>query len=715
MREDASAGGRDAAAAAAAADSVPPSLTEAGGKSPRLRRGGQVPDVFHDFEQYFSTWAPLHLRELKAEIINSLLTYGASATRFEAGLRRAAAPTAAAEAGLTEITLLRMSSDQVHENPNQIPLGARGGRSGRGGAAAGAGGKPGRGGGGGRQQVPGSELLREQTLVLLGSDMQSFDEIMASAKQSRGSGSSSRSGATAAGASLEPVEDGEVRTEQTRREQRPRQQRKRWCGLGYVSRGERGFAIREGAGVYVLPSTWHNASQLVISQAGRLSDQSKEAWVLPIDSLVSGMREYFALRQLKLSRLLPDVLGVRNSAAAGQETEATADRVAVMCPAATAEGRLAAEAMALPAKFVDYVQGSFNTAQRVAIGLAAAPDAKGFTLVKGPPGTGKTATLTGILNAIHLREYLKYYDALLTCALEEGQGATAAWNRMTQAKPRVLVTAPSNVAVDQIIARIMEKGFRDGENVTYRPHLVRFGRGQGKHVRPVSLDNLVVGIKNLRPEQVQSEMQKLNQVVVQRQTAIDGYRVRLHSLRTAMTRKLPVHWEARFDENDTNRALPVYFLNHAKKTTCRTLAEAEQMVRAERHSGGLVQWRRVEEMPLFRKYAALICRELGKFDENTQHQKRLKIVARHYDWLEELKTKGAAAPHIRREEGKSRRKVAIELETSYLDGAHVICTTLNSAAAASMERTIGCRVAIIDEAAQAVEPYPDPFAAWITR
>lgn len=45
-----------------------------------------------------------------------------------------------------------------------------------------------------------------------------------------------------------------------------------------------------------------------------------------------------------------------------------------------------------------------------------------------------------------------------------------------------------------------------------------------------------------------------------------------------------------------------------------------------------------------------------------------------------------------------------ELETSFLDGAHVICTTLNSAAAASMERTVGAAVAIIDEAAQAVEP-----------
>eukprot|EP01047_Picozoa_sp_COSAG01_P032287 COSAG01_NODE_2325_length_7907_cov_4.765881_4_plen_86_part_00 len=36
--------------------------------------------------------------------------------------------------------------------------------------------------------------------------------------------------------------------------------------------------------------------------------------------------------------------------------------------------------------------------------------------------------------------------------------------------------------------------------------------------------------------------------------------------------------------------------------------------------------------------------------------------------------------------------------------ATAVCTTLNSAAARSMERTVGCRVAVIDEAAQATEP-----------
>jgi hypothetical protein len=427
------------------ASSTPPTLTKAGGKSPRLRRGGCVPDTFDDFRHYFSTWAPLHLRELKAEIINSLLTYGAHAPRYQAVLRRAATPTAAATAGLTEIAVTRIGSDHTQQNPNEIPLGPRGSLAGGGAATA----APAGGGRGtvdaklgtkrrrGRQQVAGSDLLREQTLVLLGSDLASFDETMI-AKQSRVSGGTKM-------ASLGPVEDGEVRSAPTRRKGPPQQQN-RWCGLGYVQRGERGFSISEGAGVYVLPSTWHSASQLVVdSRSGLPADKAKEAWVLPIDSIVSGMREYFALRQLRLSRLLPNVLGKQKPPAdsPGPSAESSAAPV-------TVEGHLSGDALGLPSKFVDYVHKSFNTAQRVAIGVAAAPEATGFTLVKGPPGTGKTSTLTGILNAIHLREYQKYYKALLACALEEGQGATAAWQRMTQAKPRILVTAPSNVAVDQV-------------------------------------------------------------------------------------------------------------------------------------------------------------------------------------------------------------------------------------------------------------------------
>ena len=50
--------------------------------SPRERStDGRIPNHFASYEEYFQTWAPLHLRERKAEVTNSVLTRGAAGTR----------------------------------------------------------------------------------------------------------------------------------------------------------------------------------------------------------------------------------------------------------------------------------------------------------------------------------------------------------------------------------------------------------------------------------------------------------------------------------------------------------------------------------------------------------------------------------------------------------------------------------------------------------
>ena len=54
-------------------------------------------------------------------------------------------------------------------------------------------------------------------------------------------------------------------------------------------------------------------------------------------------------------------------------------------------------------------------------------------LIQGPPGTGKTHTIIGIISMI-----------LST--------------RMHNPKQKIMVCAPSNAAIDQIILRIIEKG-----------------------------------------------------------------------------------------------------------------------------------------------------------------------------------------------------------------------------------------------------------------
>ena len=99
--------------------------------------------------------------------------------------------------------------------------------------------------------------------------------------------------------------------------------------------------------------------------------------------------------------------------------------------------------------------------------------------------TGKTTTIIGLLNALHLRQYSQYYEDLVTAALgEEGQlcrgpDAEKKWialvSGLSRSKPHFLVTAPSNVAVDNIIQRIMESGFYDGKGEKYFPTILRIG------------------------------------------------------------------------------------------------------------------------------------------------------------------------------------------------------------------------------------------------
>ena len=109
------------------------------------------------------------------------------------------------------------------------------------------------------------------------------------------------------------------------------------------------------------------------------------------------------------------------------------------------------------------------------------------TVSHRPPGTGKTSTLLALLNSLYLREcvqlpsntpqfttrlirlndgtrgvcrffsqahaahagyarYKAYYEALL-------QRGEEAWRQAARMKPRILVSAPSNIAVDSIMQR----------------------------------------------------------------------------------------------------------------------------------------------------------------------------------------------------------------------------------------------------------------------
>lgn len=140
-------------------------------------------------------------------------------------------------------------------------------------------------------------------------------------------------------------------------------------------------------------------------------------------------------------------------------------------------------------KYVQWLTKTFNESQREAI--TAAATSQGFTLIKGPPGTGKTTTLKGLLNSLHLREYNRYYNAVLDVARRPDSETAKAWAQVGNEKPHILVTAPSNAAVDNIVSKVIEEGFCDGEGRRYFPKIVRVGRGLSASVQSVGLDNQV--------------------------------------------------------------------------------------------------------------------------------------------------------------------------------------------------------------------------------
>ncbi|KAG6612686.1 uncharacterized protein IUM83_03410 [Phytophthora cinnamomi] len=140
-------------------------------------------------------------------------------------------------------------------------------------------------------------------------------------------------------------------------------------------------------------------------------------------------------------------------------------------------------------KYVQWLSRTFNDSQREAI--TAAATSEGFTLIKGPPGTGKTTTLKGLLNSLHLREYNRYYNAVLDVARRPDSETAKAWAQVGNEKPHILVTAPSNAAVDNIVSKVIEEGFCDGEGRRYFPKIVRVGRGLSANVQSVGLENQV--------------------------------------------------------------------------------------------------------------------------------------------------------------------------------------------------------------------------------
>ncbi|CAJ2663447.1 unnamed protein product [Trifolium pratense] len=197
--------------------------------------------------------------------------------------------------------------------------------------------------------------------------------------------------------------------------------------------------------------------------------------------------------------------------------------------------------------FVEYLRRTFNEPQLAAIQWAAMHTAAGtssvatkrqdpwpFTLVQGPPGTGKTHTVWGMLNVIHLVQYQHYYTSLLKHVAPESykqanelnsdHAPTGSIDEVLQnmdqnllrtlpklvPKPRMLVCAPSNAATDELLSRVLDRGFIDGEMKVYRPDVARVGVDtQTRAAQAVSVERRTEQLLVKTREEVAGWMQQL--------------------------------------------------------------------------------------------------------------------------------------------------------------------------------------------------------------
>jgi hypothetical protein len=184
---------------------------------------------------------------------------------------------------------------------------------------------------------------------------------------------------------------------------------------------------------------------------------------------------------------------------------------------------------------VEHIKKRCNPSQLCAVAAACAPSVVGnglranggFTLLQGPPGTGKTTVILQILNFLHLLQYQRYYDwrldqlragaafsneqaATLESAsaasvphVRTGGGSGSLGNILNAVsaqrkgdatgksvkKPRILVCAPSNAAVDLLVERLLRDKLRDA-NGFYTPDMLRVGSPSAcsERVRDVTLD-----------------------------------------------------------------------------------------------------------------------------------------------------------------------------------------------------------------------------------
>ncbi|KAH8730645.1 SEN1 N terminal-domain-containing protein [Phaeosphaeriaceae sp. PMI808] len=133
-------------------------------------------------------------------------------------------------------------------------------------------------------------------------------------------------------------------------------------------------------------------------------------------------------------------------------------------------------------KQIDPLVETYNVNKAQARAIKSSIDNDAFTLIQGPPGSGKTKTITAIVGAI-LSDTLRNRGTSI---------AVPGHPRSDAASKKLLVCAPSNAAVDELVMRF-KNGIKTLNGEERKVNIVRLGRSDAINVniRDVTLEELV--------------------------------------------------------------------------------------------------------------------------------------------------------------------------------------------------------------------------------
>ncbi|KAM5346868.1 hypothetical protein ACJ41O_009873 [Fusarium nematophilum] len=126
-----------------------------------------------------------------------------------------------------------------------------------------------------------------------------------------------------------------------------------------------------------------------------------------------------------------------------------------------------------------------------AMAVLGAHDNDGFTLIQGPPGTGKTKTIVAMVGTLLSEQLSQMANPVTQMGVPLRPNGAPVANNQARSK-KLLVCAPSNAAVDELVLRL-KSGVKTSSGKTRNINVLRLGRSDAINaaVKDVTLDELV--------------------------------------------------------------------------------------------------------------------------------------------------------------------------------------------------------------------------------